>query len=274
MLPVKSLELQISHMIANRTVLCSVGRSCNYEEDNVSPSAGSSSRSMLGWSRNPHGQIGPDLTDAIPSPSSTSRAFSQYLNVDPFLHEALRGPTVDIGMSQEASKILGTADDVRLMANNYLSSMWSRFPIVFPVLFRTQLPSVFSQPHANFIILCLTIKLIMQEPLSDYCNMQSSLYVTVKTSIALLEATNFLTIPALQARLLIAFYEVGHGITPASSISIGGCARLVHAMGLNEKKFQSITANSGDEEKRIAEQGKRARWGTIFLDRYDLTLSQ
>jgi hypothetical protein len=199
------------------------------------------------------------------------------LNVDPLLYDALRGLTVDIAMCQNARDILRTVDEVSLVADNYFATVWQkypticsatawqRYPIICPVLSRRQLPTMFSEPRGDFILLCLAIHLLMQLPDTEHGSMQSLLYVAVKTSIALLEATNFTSISVLQARLIVTLYEVGHGISPAASISVAGCARIVHALGLNQKFFQSVPLD--ETGKLAAEQDKRARWGIILLDR-------
>ena len=232
-----------------------------YEEVNASLQTPNASNSLFGWPRS--------VVNSQSSDASTSKVFSHYLNVDPFLYEALRGPTIDIGMSQEAQKILGSVDDVRLMSEKYFDTIWTRFPIVCSTLFRRRLPSVYLEPRADYILLCLAIHLIVQLPASEHCSMQSSTYVAVKANIALLESANYVTLHMLQARLLAALYEMGHGISPAASISIGGCGRLMHALGLNAKEFHNVPPD--DTGKMRAEDEKRVRWGTILLDRYVVT---
>lgn len=106
----------------------------------------------------------------------------------------------------------------------------------------------------------------MQTPEPGSVSMQSSLYVSIKTTMALLEASGFLSVRVLQARLLVCFYEVGHAIDTAASISIAGCGRIVQALGLDRKGFQEV--GGLDEEGLMgSEQEKRVRWATILLDR-------
>lgn len=106
----------------------------------------------------------------------------------------------------------------------------------------------------------------MQIPEPGAFSMQSSLYVSIKTSIALLEASGFLSVRVLQAKLLVCFYEVGHAIETAASISIAGCGRIVQALGLGRKGFQEV--GGLDEEVLMGnEEKKRVRWATILLDR-------
>jgi hypothetical protein len=93
--------------------------------------------------------------------------------------------------------------------------------------------------------------------------MQSSLYITVKSVISLLESTNFLSLELVQCRLLVAFYEIGHGISPAASISIAAGARTARALGLNKQwvrpEFGGHTID--------AEEERRVWWAVFNLDR-------
>jgi hypothetical protein len=93
--------------------------------------------------------------------------------------------------------------------------------------------------------------------------MQSSLYITVKSVISLLESTNFLSLELVQCRLLVAFYEIGHGISPAASISIAAGARTARALGLNK---QWVRPDFGGHTID-AEEERRVWWAVFNLDR-------
>lgn len=95
--------------------------------------------------------------------------------------------------------------------------------------------------------------------------MQSSLYVTLKGIISLLEATSYHSLEVVQCRLLIAFYEIGHGIYPAAAASIGACAKMAHFAGF---RHRSILSSNEDEREIVAEEKKRTLWMMHNLDRY------
>jgi hypothetical protein len=184
--------------------------------------------------------------------------------LDPFRHTALRQSTVDISVSTEGKKILGTVEDVRRTALKYFNSIYRRMPILSKSKYLEHLPSLYTAPQADFITLCLCLCLVVQYP-QEGLSMQTSLYVMVKNYISLLEATGFLTLSVIQSRVLISFYEMGHGMLPAASISIGACARAARALGLNKKAFQTV---KDDDAARIrAEEEKRVWWAIICLDR-------
>ncbi|KIW35706.1 uncharacterized protein PV07_02390 [Cladophialophora immunda] len=94
--------------------------------------------------------------------------------------------------------------------------------------------------------------------------MQSSLYITVKNIISLLEATDYLSLEMCQCRLLIVFYEIGHGLFPAASISIAACAQAARTLGLHNQWSTPVTTqHTLDEEER-----RRVWWAVFNLDRF------
>jgi hypothetical protein len=96
-------------------------------------------------------------------------------------------------------------------------------------------------------------------------SMQTELYVMVKSVVSLLEATGYNTLNTVQCRIVVAFYEMGHGLYPAASVSIGGCARLAIAVGLNRSKEQDMLS---DDEIIEEEERRRTWWAIVNLDRY------
>jgi hypothetical protein len=95
--------------------------------------------------------------------------------------------------------------------------------------------------------------------------MQSSLYVTSKSIISLLEATSYLSLEVVQCHLLIAFYEMGHGIYPAAAASIGACAKIAH---YTNSHHGSILSSKKDEREIVVEEKRRTLWALHNLDRY------
>jgi len=90
------------------------------------------------------------------------------------------------------------------------------------------------------------------------------LYMLVKSSIAVVEAANVHSLEIVQARLLVALFEIGHGIEPAAYISIASTARAAAAFGLNQEP------DSHPDEwvaYRRHEERSRVWWGIVMLDR-------
>lgn len=185
--------------------------------------------------------------------------------IDPYRHDALRKPTVDVMICGDARKTLGTIDDIMLMTVKYFDTLYQRMPILSKARFNKRLRPMYASPQADFTLLCLCIHLLVQYPPDGDESVQSSVYVMIKGHVSLLEASGYLSLEFVQARLLISLFEMGQGLYPAASVSIGACARTARALGLNKKRFENLF--SDDVARQEAEEQKRVWWGVVNLDR-------
>lgn len=74
------------------------------------------------------------------------------------------------------------------------------------------------------------------------------------------------SIDIVQARLLVALFEVGHAINPTASISIAGLVKASVIMGLDQAQVASNAVESDGRSE--AENALRTWWAVIMLDRY------
>ena len=94
---------------------------------------------------------------------------------------------------------------------------------------------------------------------------QSPLYATVKSFINVLEASNDVSVDLAHCRVLVTFYEMGHGLHTAAYVSIAGSARLARTLGLHRKPWRYLDA---DTDKIILEEKKRIWWAIANMDRF------
>ncbi|KAK3620812.1 hypothetical protein LTR56_020586 [Elasticomyces elasticus] len=95
--------------------------------------------------------------------------------------------------------------------------------------------------------------------------MQSSLYVSMKSIISLLEAVDYHTLETIQCRILLTFYEMGHGMFHIASISIAACSRQARLIGLHK----TVIDSSGDGmAEGLLEEKRRAWWVCLNMDRF------
>lgn len=157
-------------------------------------------------------------------------------------------------------------------ATRYLNTIFLRMPILSRNAFTTRLSTLYTHPQADFTLLCLSIHLLIQRPDelesagSHEQTMHSSTYVMIKSFIGILQSLATPTLEFIQAMLLVAFFEMGHGIYPAASISIAACARSARAIGLN--KPLSIMETDPSSNRVNIELRGRVWWATLILDRY------
>jgi hypothetical protein len=196
--------------------------------------------------------------ETLPIPDTSQRG------KEPVYNESPSQLTVDTMVSAEALKYLGDFDMMREISESYFNSVHHRMPIVSRKRFYGRLPNMNEASPADFTALCLSMYLIQQPPALYAENMRSSFYFAVKSIISLLEAANCQSVEAVQCRLLLTFYEIGHGIHPAASISIGACAKLARALGLHK---MNLEAAEGDSARIIAGEKKRVWWTMLSLER-------
>jgi hypothetical protein len=164
--------------------------------------------------------------------------------------EAL-SPTEINGISHATSLAnhLGSPDDIRNAIDSYLRGSQTRMPILAHRSFSTGLI------HALFLLL--------QSPQHAKMNMASVLYFRTKGLISILKAREPYSVQLLQARILIAYYELGHGLIPAAARTVSACAQAARVMKLSPKPEQSTDAVSAEERRRT--------WPELYnMDKYPL----
>lgn len=237
--------------------LDSVGRECNY--DSLTNGLNTEPRSSA--AKDPPGQIHAAF------PVSTAGS------VDPFQHPSLRQPTLDIFVTKHAFEVLGDVNQMKGTASKYFSTIFLRMPIISRKEFFKQLPNLYSHPQADFTVLCLCIHVLIRRPEGldstgghSAQTMQSSCYVMVKSFIGVLSSLSIATLQLVQAMVLMTFYETGHAMYPAASISIASCARTARAIGLDKRHGEA--PNDDRSVKALIEQRRRVWWAILNLDRY------
>ena len=207
-----------------------------------------------------------------PTPSTgTGVSLSPSLNdialaVEPFRHDSVRRPTVDIIVRRELLKVVGSRERMHQISVAYFASISRRISIISAQRFYGKLPSVGSDScTADCAALCLSICLSLELPQPGDTSMQSSLYITLKSILSLLEATAYHSLDSVQCRLLVAFYELGHGIHSASSASVAACAKIAQFAAV---LHQPVPPSHGEDNRDIfIEERRRTIWALHNFDR-------
>jgi len=172
--------------------------------------------------------------------------------------EPLSRVAVDVRLRAYALQCFGSLENVHAVVGSYFQTIHQRATIVHRASFLNCLPTILVSASADYVTLCLSMQLLLQQPSAHCQSMQSSLYANAKSTLGLLEALNYQSLEVVQSRLLCVFYEMGHGILPAASISLATCAKVARSMNLHKR---SATSDVLEEER------KRTWWMLINLDR-------
>ena len=180
--------------------------------------------------------------------------------VDPFDSATLQQSIVNMVM-----QTYGSLSKIAAISRDFFNGTHQRLPTVSKLRFEQDLQSLTTSPSAGFAALCLSILLMQQMPMGKATNMQSSLYFKVKNVITLLETTGDLSLDLVHCRVLVSFYEMGHGLHRAAYLSLAGCARAARVLGLHKKRWRDLQA---DSDKLALEEEKRTWWAIVLMDRF------
>ena len=110
-------------------------------------------------------------------------------------------------------------------------------------------------------LLIAAMKLVATPPNS---NVRSDIYAAIKSDLFRAIASGIFELRIFQAILLLALYEMGHAIHPATFMTIDICHRYGNALGLNLSLNSNATETLDDIE---SEEKRRSWWAALFLDR-------
>lgn len=147
----------------------------------------------------------------------------------------------------------------------YFHGIHRWLPVISRQRFNDRLCGFRGRATADFSILLLSMCLITSHPSADTKgrkNDQETLYLTTKMLFAQVQALLTTSTNLVQACLLIATYEHGHGLTDAAYISIGICARMAFTAGLQKTK---LNRSPRDIELWLKEEEERNLWWGILL---------
>jgi hypothetical protein len=235
----------------------SVRKICLYAEDPADPSvdAPESSQHPIRAPReerpaSPSHISGFDISESISAGSSAIETFHK--------------PMVDTIIRTQAIQILGSLERLSDISNEFFTGTYQRIPVMSRNRFHSNLQSLTAEPRADFILLCLCIHLVQQTPVEATTTMQSPLYVTLKNLVSFIEATKEPSLDGLHCRILLIFYEIGHGLDMAAYISVAVCTRIARALGYHNKPWRRTNAGV---EKLAMEEKKRTWWTILNMDR-------
>ena len=164
--------------------------------------------------------------------------------------------------------LMSSNDLTTLKTERTLTLLYPGFPILIEDDYYGRLPDTYNRPCAKHSLLSLSMALVVSIP-EEHVTPESfsSLYMLVKSSIAIVEAANIHSLEVVQSRLLLCLFEVGHAIEPAAFMSLGTTARAAAAIGLNQKLDNA--GSPSDEACSMREVGLRVWWGIVMVDRFE-----
>ncbi|KAI1075032.1 fungal-specific transcription factor domain-containing protein [Whalleya microplaca] len=193
-------------------------------------------------------------------------AFPPALFLDRALFKSA-GLSVPRPVSDVPSEILqciGDGDVIQQAMIEYFGDIHPWFPIVSKRQMNTPYP--LWDAGADVALLYLTMKLVASSPQGGFLASENYLYTASKRFVALLDSVGTVSIHHLQALLLVALYEYGHGIYPAAWMTVASCVRYSDFIGLpSYKECSGVLGRPGTWIE--AEERRRTWWAVYVMDR-------
>lgn len=140
---------------------------------------------------------------------------------------------------QDVLEHLGDGQIMQQVITDYFRDIHPWMPVVSKKRMSLGFPLWEAGP--DLALLFLTMKLITCEPQDGILPAELSLYASAKRFLALLEARGTASLMYLQAVILVALYEYGHGIYPAAWMTVGSGVRYAEFLGLPSYKDSTTT---------------------------------
>ncbi|KAK3341289.1 hypothetical protein B0T25DRAFT_336947 [Lasiosphaeria hispida] len=139
------------------------------------------------------------------------------------------------------SDILGHRQGTEHIVASYFSGVNTWFTIIERASFDADLKDMWAVPSAETAVLTLCMRLITRTPnaVNPVAGMGDSLYLSAKTMLSLVQSKVALSIPLLQAELLVAMYEFSHSMPQQAYMTVGRCFQISRAFGWHHDMFWS-----------------------------------
>ena len=157
--------------------------------------------------------------------------------------------------------------ELKATCNNYLDTINTSLPLVIDTELRTHLSNLDQITDTETRLLLLSIYLVTKMPVQfpDGGTDIGSLYAVIKPFYADFNFTRRISIPVIQAGLLIAVYEQGQALDDAAYLTIGACARMGQAIGLHKSLQEDLPSDPCARD--LLQTRKHVWWILICLDR-------
>ncbi|KAL7807626.1 hypothetical protein V8C26DRAFT_314571 [Trichoderma gracile] len=205
--------------------------------------------------------------DALHLGSSQSAAANflteRFLDPEAFTSAQLKvpEPSVDHLITKEVSDFVGDVANIKAISDKFFASVHEWMPIVSRIQFLANLVSWLTHKRAELFYLILAMRLSSEQ----VSNPRTPLYQATKYLQFRLEHSGVLSLQVIQASVLVALYEIGHGVYPSAFLSIAECARYATALGIDRSILcRDLSGISWTE----LEERRRVWWSILVLDRF------
>ncbi|CAI7631739.1 unnamed protein product [Penicillium viridicatum] len=172
-------------------------------------------------------------------------------------------------LEAQVSLIVGDGLQLQAAVALYFRTVHAWFPIVSETCYNIRLSSIRVQmatSPSDLSLLTLCMALVCKEPVEGELPLSTrSLYASLKSFVALLEAMGTNSLEMLQGRLLLTIFEIGHAMYPAAYISTAANVRAAISLGINAP-CEGLNKVFRDRQK--AKEAQQTWRGITITERY------
>lgn len=198
----------------------------------------------------------------VVSAAAATLLAERFMDPELFALAQLELPTLNLEslVTEEVERLVGDVREIQATSQFFFETVHSWMPIVCKIGFSQSLLKRMTHQRAEFFLLVLSMKLCS----SRVTEARSHFYQLVRQYYADLERSGVMSLLVLQAGVLIALYEMGHGLYPDAYLSVSECARYGAALGVDK----TIVSRGATSTKwPDLEEARRVWWSILVLDR-------
>jgi hypothetical protein len=195
---------------------------------------------------------------------------SFFLDADLFQQFQLAIPRGSTTIPSYIQDFLGNLGSIREVAAKYFEEIHSWMPFLARKHLCRHLLNPLSPLQTDTALLIVAMQLISLFPVDSATDPRIPMYLAAKRCYAEAEMAGAITVPYLQAAVLLLIYEYGHAIYPAAFFSVASCARCAVILAIDQE--ESIRKDTSLTWIEIEER-RRLWWAILIMDRYVLLIS-
>lgn len=189
-----------------------------------------------------------------------------FLDNEMFKEARMSIPRPSPPVPEDIYQMLGNVDGLKGICERFFTATHTWFPILSKKRFEIMLTDPGFEPLPDVALLFSVMHLLTDEGSNCRNSTRTNSYWSIKNYAVALEANAVMTPQVLQANVLIAAYEIGHAIYPAAYLSVGKCATLGRALGLDNRKDAPQMLRRYGAWAEL-EELRRVWWAILLLDR-------
>ncbi|KAL4874321.1 hypothetical protein BJY04DRAFT_225143 [Aspergillus karnatakaensis] len=261
-LPCRTLKRKCTRELPVCSLCVRLNKVCDYTATNTHR-GGSAAQVEI-----PERDTGFYARDSIPPNVSGLSSFPANFFLDSESHQQLsESNRTSTTVSPKGLEFLDTPEDCFVICNEYFASIQPWLPFMSEKRLARRLDNGRPETDLGLALRLTCMKLSSMSPSTWEEALSFPLYHKAKALLSLAETACLVCLDLVQAALLIAVYEIGHGIQPAAYLSISHAARLGIVLGLHDREHAPQLFKPPDTWT-LREEERRTWWAIIILDRF------